>query len=183
MCWETNKRPKRLSAEVDVPVFKIARIKDGMIKPYFFQFQPITYVENKTYESKIGPILREDEYFSIKYRIGDGLHSYSAEQIRLEQWYKSWIKTRVHKMTSTSRRVNNTPRLYRTQGCAILLCIIPKGSPYYINEAGEVVSEKLVVKHIIENPFKLIKNGTLSAYSINAVNKVITKFEEIYEKG
>lgn len=184
MCWGTNKKPKRLRADYDIPVFKIARIKDGVIKPYFFQFEPITYAENKTYEAKISPILRDSENFSPKYRIGSGLHSYSTKHIRLKQTYKSWIETTIHKIpTTASRPIRTTSQDYQTKRCAILLCIIPKGSDYYFNEEGEFVSEKLTVKHIIEEPFQLNKSETVSARSISAVNKVITKFEETYEEG
>ena len=40
---------------------------------------------------------------------------------------------------------------------AVFDAVIPKGANYYVNEHGEYVSDKLIVKDITKDPIKIIK--------------------------
>ena len=59
-----------------------------------------------------------------------------------------------------------------------MLCTIPKGATYYVNEVGEIVSDKLEVKRIIRNPFKANKDNKTSIRSVDKVNVILNKWEK-----
>lgn len=143
MCWKTYKgRPEKKKAEKDIPVFKIClkdRSSNGAL-PYYFIDKEV-YYENKTYHAE--PYLYTERIgigsYCTMYCISDGLHSYSANHILSD------TKFGVQIITESNGNLGEYGRNYT----CLLLCTIPKGAEYYLNEYGEYVSNELVVKHIL----------------------------------
>ena len=131
MCWiaynieELN--PK--IAEDNIPVEKLVKItgKDTCRSVYF----AFPYKINNIYKKRIKKSSRAiingiHSYKGCKFVIKDGIVSiYSRNPVRkLDSWTKNnWF--------------------YHNMNIGIMSCIIPKGSIYYENERGEVVSSTI----------------------------------------
>lgn len=187
MCWVSHNEPVKLVAEKDVPVFKIARIaNDGnTILPYFYSSRA-WYTENTIYlEPGITPNIKISGA-DKPYTITKGLHSYSVENLRLQSYYHidevtkfiPLVRITTHKTTPMSQDVVVNGQTYNIPNTAVMLCIIPKGATYYINEIGEIVSDTLEVKHIIRNPFKANKDNKTSIRSVDKVNVILNQWEK-----
>ena len=189
MCWITCKKPERLLADRPIPVFKIGLLVDGRVKPYFYAYKGSEYVLNKLYvEYNIKPVKSCLPPFDPTYEIRRALHSYSTENIRLEACDgvyqgESFVRIMTHRATPMSPVKIGSGERYRTGEIklALILCVIPKGTPYYVNEKGEIASERLLVKKIIKNPFRLGCDLSISKISVENVNEEIDKFEKQYE--
>ena len=125
MCWITkcNKHMEEKIAKRNINTWKIVSIKsdtDGNItfKPRYYDYKT-TYCLNQQYNTSIHIKDVEDWYMIIDY----GIHSYSKHAINDRR-----IVTQYEK------------------GLAIMECIIPRGTKYYINEYGEYVSESIIPK-------------------------------------
>lgn len=141
MCWSINKiefesNPEKYHkiAEEDITVYKFGHILDGKFIPYFKC--DFTYTVNSLNE-EVKLILEEyDEIFfdSLGLRlINEGYHSYVNEEkafyelkILIDSYYSNYGKTSCVVNYSISK------------------FIIPKGSEYYENEDGEIVSSQLM---------------------------------------
>jgi hypothetical protein len=141
MCWKTyNGKPEKKKAEKDIPVFKIClkdRFSNGAI-PYYF-IDKLVYHENKTYHAEPYLYVERIGSYCTMYCISDGLHSYSAKHMLSDTRFGVEIITESN---------GNLGEYGRNHTC-LLLCTIPEGAEYYLNECGEYVSNKLVVKHIL----------------------------------
>ena len=184
MCWSSHNEPVKLVAEKDIPVFKIAKItKDGgAILPYFFSHSAL-YKENTVYmELGITPNIKMSGV-DKPYTITKGLHSYSVENLRLQSYYQvtkfiPLVQIVTNKTTRLSQDVIVNGQVYNIQNTAVMLCIIPEGATYYINEIGEIVSDTLEVKHIVRNPFKANKDNKTSIRSVDKVNVILNQWEK-----
>lgn len=183
MCWKNKNKPVKHIADKDIPVFKIGML-DGkeIVLPYFFQCG-VEYQENTAYsENNISP------FYSTKkeeHVIHKGLHSYALSNIRLKASHymisgniMPTVEIMTYRVTPMSQDVIVNAQQYDAQGLAIMLCIIPKGAIYYINEIGEMVSNEIEVKRIIKNPFTLNKDNTTSVRSVDKVNKSLNNWEK-----
>lgn len=131
MCWVTRLKEyqvKRIAAN-DIQVYKILEKRriwiSGRIK-YVSPFYNFKYKPNKVYKSRI------DLDFQTRYDvliIEKGLHSFTNFQHA--------------KCCHNICKLNCEPWF-------IFKAIIPKGSTYYVNENGEVVSNKLKIIEICE---------------------------------
>lgn len=187
MCWTSYNKPVKLIAEKDVPVFKVAKIANygKTILPYFFSTSD-WYTENTVYLEPGITLNTKISGASKPYTISKGLHSYSVENIRLQDYYHidkvikfiPLVRITTHKTTPMSQDVIVTGQTYQISNVAIMLCTIPKGATYYVNEVGEIVSDKLEVKRIIRNPFKTNKDNKTSIRSVDKVNVILNKWEK-----
>lgn len=128
MCWMSADMPIKMIAEKDIPVFKIVR-KAICGSNYESVYHKKVYYRREKATSGI-------EFYGT-YTIEKGLHSYLPE-----------VKTILDEGLLIISDFN---------GCyldgfdtkyselAKMNCIIPKGSEYYVNERGEVVSNQLKV--------------------------------------
>lgn len=182
MCWTSIEKPIKRIAKEDIPVFKIGKITSyGDIKPYFYEFT--SYLMGVTYKQRI-----RKYHFLRHFYIDKGLHSYSLSNIRLKPYYNvikgiktPYITIKTDKTTPESKNVIIRAQDYDISNIAIILCTIPKGSTYYVNSCGEVVSNKLTVNSFIKNPFFANKSNTTSATSVNRVNKLLDKWEQKFK--
>lgn len=128
MCWISKSAPIKLIAEKDIPVFKIVE-KTNQGRNYWSIYYERLYHLGEKVTSKI-------EIRDI-YKIERGLHSYIPEvKLILCGDYLSIKDLRGWYVDGFSLSLFNLAKMN---------CIIPKGSEYYVNERGEVVSNQLKV--------------------------------------
>jgi len=187
MCWSCKKdNLKKLVAEKDIPVFKIGRIiSNGIATSYFFP-NSLFYKENETYVENYSPLPTWSSIFK-SYVINTAIHSYAVSKLRLKETYMLFDEKK-HPMVETTSYGIGPDVIVRGQefyikNVAVMLCVIPKGAEYYINTIGEIASNKLKVKKIIENPFVANKDNTTSIRSVDRVNKILNDWEHMKYEG
>lgn len=144
MCWVGSIHDKRI-AKRDITVYKILR-KCGIKRiEYNAPFRDTT-------KYKIGcgynvPYLGVRNYGCGDIEINEGLHCYSlnvyikfSRDCDLITYSSDGIRSGLQRYYHYESR--------NTYKYVIAKCIIPKGSTYFINNAGEIVTEAL---HIIED--------------------------------
>lgn len=127
MCWITYGIPLALIAEVDIPILKVG-VEDGniMVSPYT-QF---SYELGKIYKmAEMNPIC-----FNGQYHINEGFHSYDPRELQLYCMYWAII---VAKGSLTQARYPGWMNVFEG--------FIPKGSHYYLNICGELVSDGICI--------------------------------------
>lgn len=140
MCWcAYRKRDKEMRVvDKDIIVFKVMRkvaerIYSSYIMGYEYQCgKTYTINELKSHISKEGIMIIED-----------GFHSYSSKDCYVWSPFYSYginINKNGYGMIATYNK------LY---GTCVVECTIPKGSKYYHNYHGEIVSEKIIINREI----------------------------------
>ena len=145
MCWSSFSKPELKVAEDNIPVTKIVKIIYGDIRAYYME---VKYSIGKTYHFKreLESELLFPELFppdGSYYRITEGFHSYKSScpidsKISLYTTLNVGYPAHDSRILAQYSMICNS---YRTLG--IMSCIIPKGSKYYENEDGEIVSEAI----------------------------------------
>ena len=130
MCWESKKIPELKIAPIDIPVFKVVH------KDHSAYYQPFYYYSlNKVYTTNLG--VPSGHIWERLYQINEGFHSYSATECRVVRTHSSdGIRTYISVL-------HDTTKLDCYANAAIMKCVIPKGSQYYLNNRGEYVSNKI----------------------------------------
>ena len=133
MCWICSTNDFKVqNAEEDIVVYKVLKLKGDRLSSICFDCFP--WVEGETYGSllQIRLVKYSDDYYFTGLQ---GLHSYiktpeyDGEALIFEKFisYTCW-----------------GPASYNLDGSICLAkCIVPKGTTYAINKAGEVISDKL----------------------------------------
>lgn len=139
MCW-VGKIENKHTAKNNIKTFKVCRITpDKKIKPYYKINGDIKiYKEGETYYSPFGVAYTGSDYI----KIDAGLHSYEIynESIGMESYF-TYNELMVIKSSTSYEGVN----------ARIVLCTIPKGSKYFINDEGEIVSNCIVINKVIKS--------------------------------
>lgn len=137
MCWTTRKAKlaKQKIADRPIRVFKVCQtINEGTsVVPYFYCFN-IEYKTGDTYTINLNE--PSFEFDTLVYTIQKGFHSYNSA--------KNTILTANHVIVSV--RCERGYRIGYYEKCKHLVkvdCTIPKGSTYYENEIGEIVSDTI----------------------------------------
>ena len=138
MCWTGNITDKHI-AKADMPVYKVLLINgNDLLSPY----RKMLYFRNILYIEKIKPIGEEE------IGIEAGLHCYSGScTVKMKNAY-----TNRDIIVDTKRCF----RLYYESDNGIMAVfrgVIPKGTVYYENEHGEIVSEGLKILHRLYVPY------------------------------
>ena len=147
MCWSSKTLEKRIANE-DIKVFKVGYERNAKLDSYYRWF---LYDINRLYETAIHP-----ERFEELYVITQGFHSYNRKKCS----YFCKIKDNIilHKIKDIQINVRTKitgkiiDRYYGNiiDSIKIFECTIPKGAEYFENEDGEIVSNQIIIKKIIE---------------------------------
>lgn len=130
MCWIGKLDTTAKIAEKDIEVFKICRPRTkNTCVSWFRNFR---YKKGETYEHPIN--IDETELFL---NIDEGIHSYILN-IDIERSDDIYLSLTLD---------NKFICIYPNDVCYVK-CIIPKGSTYFINERGEVVSDAIKILEI-----------------------------------
>lgn len=168
MCWIQNnicnisRKDLIKEAQTDIECFKVITVRRLKYfdlfyfgrKKIFSYFRCYRYKLNKLYELK-KPM---DIYFSVSemaYRGHIGFHSYSSkcriEHRQADYWYDDSveIRTEVTGKLIASYLLMSFDSSGRKRQTRIVKCIIPKGSHYAINNVGEIISDKIILKELV----------------------------------
>lgn len=137
---------KPLTAEKDIHVFKVVVLKGPLFGlgyvgiPYYYNDKGVIYEKGKKYTSKI---FYEEEAMIIN----EGLHSYLPEMTDL------FVRDETLWLDVLLEVVGNSGEITNYQGfggleLGVMECVIPVGATYFLNENGEVVSNRLRVTRI-----------------------------------
>lgn len=138
MCYKafTKKAKTKQVAEKDIKVYKICTNTDHIVVSYFRKYiyvpLEITHKINVTFV----------EEFGLNY-IVDGYHSYKSCK-----WYPY-----LSKYKELAVIVEDTYKIYDYKSPVVIAeFIIPKGTIYYENTNGEIVSNQIMFTGIIHKP-------------------------------
>ena len=131
MCWISRNTPIKRKANQDITVYKILRIS-GDKSIHSPIYHTVWYIGQ----------CKEDHnlyvYFEGSYYISSGFHSLRRKPLIVEMrsfcTYYEWVDGET-KISIFSKGYNDY----------VFKCVIPKGSTYYENENGEIVSNKLII--------------------------------------
>lgn len=130
MCWVTNSKPEAHFADSNIKVYKIVTktSRKNMVNSLYRGY---TYKIGKLFEmeKRIIPGLVLSSANGKSYAIKEGFHSY-ATFAKATRKFEEII----------TYDLNSSVNMF-----VIVECIIPEGSRYYINNEGEVVSDKIII--------------------------------------
>ena len=154
MCWRSKKMNKCIS-DGKVKVFKVCTLKnDGKLYGYFYKdFQ---YELNTKYKQDITfamSCLLKGCFIHYGY---DGFHSYSkdvckAKLSRPQDLWPSWIKVVNVYKNSNHQEIADYVGEYNFN-FVIVEGYLPKGTTYYVNDKGEIISDSIILTNTITKP-------------------------------
>ena len=132
MCWTIYKFPKRKKAKKDVPIFKVLRKHQRA-----FFYPEFKYTLGKKYKTNIRNYLSILYEYMIDYNVdvNKAFHSYSGD-----------LKLDITESDATIHLKNGRFEIYHDyEQPVVAYGVIPKGTTYYVNEKGEIVSNKIIL--------------------------------------
>ena len=141
MCWVGKVDDKKIATE-DIKTRKIVDKFKGSYYGYYQEW--FEYEIGKEYNTKVTP--RDGSKYGIV--IEAGFHSY-AWDIEMKQLCAGDIKVRSLRHLGGQTVYQNNGKYGGDHKIAVMECTIPKGTAYWENQVGEIVSEKLIVEEEI----------------------------------
>lgn len=135
MCWVTYKRENaRLRHAIeDIPVYKV--VKKSLLSYY----KNYLYILNEVHITELDHPYHIKYYDGEDWKIRSGFHSYSMNcKANLERG-KDSLFVRILRLYG-----DLSIDCYEKEDTCMLECIIPKDSIYFLNEAGEYVSDHIL---------------------------------------
>ena len=143
MCWVGKLEDKKVATE-DI---KVKKILDKFMGFYYAYYQEwFEYKLGEVYETTVEP--RVHNFIEGAYLIDNGFHSY-AWDIEMKQLCAGDIKVRSLRHLGGQTIYQNNGRYGGDHKIAVMECTIPKGTVYWENQVGEIVSEKLILEEEI----------------------------------
>lgn len=145
MCWSTykNKNKGERTAKEDMLVYKI--VKKYREFGYVSYYMGMEYILDKEYSINNLKAINCPDGKTI---INEGYHSYSAQECNICINHNViYVYSKNKNKLEEDHYEASIPNSDRT---AVVVCVIPKGSIYYKNEHGEIVSDHLIIKNEIE---------------------------------
>jgi hypothetical protein len=158
MCWTGKVEHKYVAKEnIEVRKMLLKEREELFDNPSFVSpYQFMKYEIGIGYVTKINPFHAFQQSDPSRITINEGLHCYSPSKCRFVKHENSQGETSVINVyllcnfKNLAEQVRNTICFpadgYRYP--VVMKAIIPKGTTYYENDSGEIVSEKLIVKEI-----------------------------------
>ena len=147
MCWIGKKEEAiRLEAKKDIEVFKI--IYKTEKKKYISYYWGFEYKKDMIEKQD----LRTSNNFSDSILIHSGFYSYKSLDMLNVTNYTQGINVCIRSINSSERTIDNVSSIYGKDKLIIAKFIIPKGSEYYENQNGEIVSNQIIFKEEVNVP-------------------------------
>jgi hypothetical protein len=141
MCWVGKVDDKKIATE-DIKTRKIVDKFKGNYYGYYQEW--FEYELGNEYSTKVTP--RDGSKYGIV--IEAGFHSY-AWDIEMKQLCAGDIKVRSLRHLGGQTVYQNNGKYGGDHKIAVMECTIPKGTAYWENQVGEIVSEKLILEEEI----------------------------------
>lgn len=142
MCWlSTEKKDYRIANE-DIHVYKVMLQKPGgrIFDSFYFHK---TYETGQVYKTVVNPVYNNIECF-YRTRIEGGFHSYDKSKTIIKGNSFYWI-IKVKNRPYNPDIIHCPYSIRGYEDIVAVECVIPKGSFYYMNEDGEIVSNQIMV--------------------------------------
>ena len=147
MCWNGILKNRKIATE-DLKCYKIVSKfnYEPFFRPYFrCNDSPMIYEVGKTYYSKICPTKAMEDTGLIT--IHEGIHCYDLS-VHICKFHRD--KYEVRYLLPYGEFLKIGAFSSRTYCKAVLMeCTIPKGTLYYMNDKGEIVTEKLIINKVV----------------------------------
>ena len=170
MCWHISERIESSIAKEDIEVYKIGSPNKKKNRFNCLYMDTFFYIKNED-TPKINLELQEDNNI-VKgptiYFIDEGYHCYD-EYTKLRPLFTNSIKGHKYDFS-----IRNCDTFYH-KVCAGKF-IIPKDSKYYVNNFGEIVSEKLIFKEFLDIKFPITE-----PIAFNELKPVIPWYKRIFK--
>lgn len=151
MCWHGILENKKIATE-DVKCYKIVlRFVDEpylCFRPYFrYKNTPMEYEIGKTYHDKI---CLEITKYTGHVTIHKGIHCYDSS-VCICSFYGDYGKQYEVSNLLLCTTFSKIGTFFSRSDCEAVLveCTIPKGTLYYVNDEGEIVTEKLIINKVV----------------------------------
>jgi len=161
MCWKTRKverTEKKISPESGVRVFKIVSLRKG-------EYLYAAY--HGDFEYKLGKVAVSHMEISFKHEwdvsfVEEAIHSYLSDNVIVWKTSSCGIYS-IYNIVDGG--IDSTLDWFiddigHGTKRVVMEGIIPPGTPYYVNEYGEVISEQLLPTNVVE----------LADYSVHVIN-------------
>jgi hypothetical protein len=148
MCWK-GRISWGVRAAEDIRTRKIVSLdlKTNNYVPYYCRKSKVVYEVGNTYYASIHTYPVKDDC-TCDCNIHEGLHSYDWN-VPFRKERGKWYKTRIHGWSLVFMDyIDHRSDEHTTP--VMVECIIPKGTLYYKNHQGEIVSEALKIVKIID---------------------------------
>lgn len=139
MCWRSTKLDKQIATK-NIKVFKVGYVINGKLISYYRSY---SYDFNQLYETDINPIRWPGGHYIL-----NGFHSYDRKKCKCKKDKKTYTWD-IYTFCSSSPYSRIIPLASYSDENSIVECIIPKGSEYYENEKGEIISNQIIIKNLI----------------------------------
>lgn len=166
MCWTKNASPLPplpLVSDGTVKIFKVCKMRFGNLCGYWYT--SFNYILGQEYQTALEVSYNKTHK---KYIGNQGFHSYDASKCKVNPTEIGDILGRVTRVNlEVVIRFNNSlynitnyllkDNLFKDASAYLIEGYLPKGTQYYVNEYGEIISDKIVLSKII--PTNSIKNS------------------------
>jgi hypothetical protein len=143
MCWVGVIDNRKIATE-DIKTKKIVDLFQGHYYGYYQEW--FEYELGKEYETKINTIrVTYDDYVRV---IEAGFHSY-AWDIEMKSLCGGDVQVKSNRLNAGQTTFTNRGHHVGDHKIAVMECTIPKGTVYWENRVGEIVSEKLILEEEI----------------------------------
>ena len=142
MCWIGRKGEAiKRDAKRDIEVFKIIyKTINGRYKSYYWNFE---YKKNEVNQGELRVANCSPEITNIL----SGFHSYKS----LDMLNNRGINICVKPIKGSGETIDYVYSIYEKDKLIIAKFIIPKGSEYYENQNGEIVSNQIIFKEEVND--------------------------------
>lgn len=136
MCWLSKKKKAARIAVEDILVYKVMYRKpnNGRFRSLY---RRMDYEPEKIYWTDVNPISIDSPLYP-EMMIDKGFHSYSMDKTMA-------TKDKYHIVIYNMENNEIVDSIFFSDNLVIAKCIIPKGSKYYKNDLGEIVSDQIII--------------------------------------
>lgn len=136
MCWYSKEKKAAQIAREDILVYKIMlqNPDTGRLKSLYYGMK---YEVGKVYWTDVSPISIDSPLY-LEMKIDKGFHSYSMDKTMAT---KDKYQIVIYNMENNGI----VDSISFSDKLVIVKCIIPKGSKYYENDFGEIVSDRIII--------------------------------------
>lgn len=142
MCWLSTEKRTYKVADEDIRTYKVMVQMPG-VKIFDSLYNHKSYEVGQIYKTTVNPVYNiENKY---KTRIENGFHSYDKSKTEIKDDSNSWYINAKNREDYSLDIIWYPPSLREYKDIVAVECVIPKGSCYYENEDGEIVSNQIMV--------------------------------------
>ena len=142
MCLITEQKKAKI-AKKDIKVYKEVEIYSNIISSMVQGFQ---YIIGKKYSTELTPKPVSGLRIGIDFKVQDEIVAMAYPQVFCAYGYRITTNDNIKVISEGFHSFKTKARSYYNA-----ICIIPKGSEYFEDKTGLIVSNQIIIKEIIKN--------------------------------